>query len=85
MSANLWTLGRWRFAFFCKMQPGLKPTSFMTLDAALKRRSSTVLRAFRELFQRYCLHFVSFSRSRETPYFDEFAEPLFPTEVRGGS
>jgi len=57
----------------------------MTLDAALKRRSSTVLRAFRELFQRYCLHFVSFSRSRETPYFDEFAEPLFPTEVRGGS
>jgi hypothetical protein len=31
--------------------PGLKPTSFLTLDAALKRRSSTVVRSSSETSQ----------------------------------
>jgi hypothetical protein len=50
-----WTLGRWRFALSGKEQArGLKPGSFLTLNAALKRRSSTVVQAF-ALFHGLCM------------------------------
>jgi hypothetical protein len=41
-------IGSAALLLFCRMRAGLKPASYMPLDATLKRRSSTLLHAFTE-------------------------------------